>query len=76
MRETCPFFAIILRQTGLQRTDCVTPKVATAPAFLRRAHEQSGFKEALGEGKAIKGEEFGDGELTFIGKIRSRESAA
>jgi hypothetical protein len=45
IRETCPFVAIIRRQTGLQRTDCPTAKVATALAFLRRTHAQPRFAE-------------------------------
>jgi hypothetical protein len=47
MRETCPYFAIIPRQTGLQRTDCSAENGVTVPAFLRRAHGQSGFNKGL-----------------------------
>jgi hypothetical protein len=46
-RETCPYFAIIPGQTGLQRTDCSVENEVTVLAFLRRAHAQSGFKEGL-----------------------------
>jgi hypothetical protein len=47
MRETYPHFAILLRQTGLERTDNSAVKGVTVPAFLRRAHVQSGFKEGV-----------------------------
>jgi len=45
MRERCPFFAIIPQQAGLQKTDCKAENGVTVPAFLRRAHAQSGFKD-------------------------------
>ena len=47
IREICPFFAIIPQQTGPQRTDCSAGNV---PAFLRRAHAQSGFKQDKANG--------------------------
>jgi len=47
IRERCPFFAIVLQQTGLQRPDCSGEIGVTVPAFLWRAHAQSGFTESV-----------------------------
>jgi hypothetical protein len=40
-----PYFAILPRQTGLERMDYSAVKGVTVPAFLWRVHVQSGFKE-------------------------------
>jgi hypothetical protein len=34
LRETCPYFAILPRQTGPERTDYSVVKGVTVPAFL------------------------------------------
>lgn len=47
IRERCPFFAIVLQQTGLQRPDCSGEIGVTVPAFLWRAHAQSRFTESF-----------------------------
>lgn len=47
VRETCPYFAILHRQAGLQRTDCSAENGITVPVFLRGAHAQSGFEEGV-----------------------------
>ena len=47
MRETCPYFAILPRQTGLERTDYSAVKGVTIPAFLWRVPVQSGFEEDI-----------------------------
>ena len=47
IRAICPFFAIIPQRTGLRRTDCSDENRGTVPAFLCRAHEQSGFVEGV-----------------------------
>jgi hypothetical protein len=47
IRETCPYFGILPRQTGLERTDYSAVKSITLPAFLWRGHEQSGFKKGI-----------------------------
>jgi hypothetical protein len=47
IRETCPFFAILACQSGLERTHCLAAKAVTVLAFLWRAHSQSGFKEGI-----------------------------
>jgi len=44
IREQCPYFAIIPRQTGLRRTDSSASNAVVAQAFLWRAHARSGFK--------------------------------
>ena len=54
IRENCPYFAIVPGQTGLQRTHCSAAKAVTVPAFLRKAHVQSGFKAGIGECNAIR----------------------
>jgi len=46
IREICPFLAIMLKQTGPQRTDRRTAKAAFVLAFLWRAAVQSGFEES------------------------------
>jgi hypothetical protein len=60
-----PYFAIIPRQTGLQRTDCSAAKAVTVLAFLWRAHAQSGFEEPLGECNAITKRGFGPQRVDF-----------
>jgi hypothetical protein len=47
MRETCPYFAILPRQTGLERTDCSGSNSVDVPAFLWRAKAQSGFEKGM-----------------------------
>ena len=47
IRERCPYFAIIPRQTGLQRMHCLAAKAVTVLPFLRRAFAQSGFEEGI-----------------------------
>jgi hypothetical protein len=47
IREICPYFAIIPRQTGLRRTDCSEVEAITAMTFLWKAYVQSGFTESV-----------------------------
>ena len=47
IREMCLYFVIIPQQTGLRRTDCSAANGVTVPAFLRKAHAQSGFKKGV-----------------------------
>jgi hypothetical protein len=47
IRETCPYFAILPRQTGLERTNYSAVKSVTVPAFLWMAQTQSGFEESM-----------------------------
>ncbi len=57
MRETCPYFAIRPRQTGLQRKNCSAAKSVTVLVFLWMAHRQSGFGWALGNTKRLPTDE-------------------
>ena len=57
MRETCPYFAILPRLTGLQGTDCSAAKSVTVLVFLWMAHRQSGFGWALGNTKRLPTDE-------------------
>ena len=47
IRKTCPYFAILPRQTGLERMDYSAVKGVTVPAFLWRDYVQSGFEEGI-----------------------------
>ena len=66
IRETCPYFAILPRLTGLQRTDCSAAKQVNAPAFLRKAIRSPVSSRALGECNAIGSRGFGHIVLTFV----------
>jgi hypothetical protein len=61
VRETSPHFAILPRQTGLQRTDSAAENGVSVPAFLRRAHAQSGF--AVGTWRMECDHKFGDSAI-------------
>jgi len=71
MREQCSFFAIIPQQNTLRRTDCSAANGVTVPAFLRRAHAQSGFKEGIRRMQCDQKLGIGDSELTFVGILES-----
>jgi hypothetical protein len=45
IRETCPYFAILARQTGLERTDCLPATDLNVAPFLCTAESQSGFDD-------------------------------
>jgi hypothetical protein len=72
MGETCPYFAILPRQTGLQRTDYLLANAVTELTFLWRAHGQSGFTEDTRRMQCDQKRGFGHRELTSVGIFENR----
>jgi len=69
IREQCPYFAIIPRQTGLRRTDSSASNAVVVQAFLWRAHAQSGFKVRVRRRQCGQSPEFDPSELTFVSAL-------
>ncbi|MFZ1008439.1 MAG: hypothetical protein WAN65_16475, partial [Candidatus Sulfotelmatobacter sp.] len=53
-REQCPYFAIIPKQTGLQRTDCSAAKAVISWLFSGGHIRSPVSRSALGECNAIR----------------------
>lgn len=72
IREQCPYFAIVPRQTGLRRTGCSSSNALLAWVFSVRPKHSPVSRSPLGECNAIKSCGFGNSELTFAGTVGPR----
>jgi hypothetical protein len=71
IRESCPFFAILPRQTGLQRTDCSAAKGTLFPLFSGGQVRSPVSGRVLGECNAIRKRGLVHSELTFVGIMQT-----